>query len=80
MTREGSSEPPAPVLFHVKTAEMRGRGERIRTSGPCLPNALPLPSCADLWRFSLGARCPLVSHVRGSFTDGGSIRTFNPCA
>lgn len=34
-----------PVLSGTRTADFRGivgRGERIRTSGPCLPKALPL--------------------------------------
>jgi hypothetical protein len=41
MTRQGSNEPLTPVVFHMKRY---GRGERIRTSGPCLPKALPLAS------------------------------------
>ncbi len=32
---------PAPVCFGAKCL-INGRGERIRTSGPCLPKAWPL--------------------------------------
>ena len=42
MTFKGSNEPSAPVAGIVKNGGKVGRGERIRTSGPCLPNALPL--------------------------------------
>jgi len=79
MTLRGSSEPPAPALFHVKTAEMLGRGERIRTSGPCLPNALLLHSHLDFLRFPVHAACARMPHVPARFTAEGSKRAFGPC-
>jgi hypothetical protein len=79
MTTQGSIERSAPVLFHVKTAEMRGRGERIRTSGPCLPKALPLASRADLSRLSLRWRYAPIAHVPASLPVRGSKRASNPC-
>jgi hypothetical protein len=80
MTARGSNEPSAPALFHVEMAEMLGRGERIRTSGPCLPNALLLAVRVVLWALSLGPLCILMRHVRAWFAVEGSQRTFGPCA
>jgi hypothetical protein len=77
------------ALFHVKqravnewliSAIKNGRGERIRTSGPCLPKALLLASRIDLRRLSLRARYALMGHVPARFTPKGSRRASDPCA
>jgi hypothetical protein len=41
-------------ICYMETAENCGRGERIRTSGPCLPNAFPLASWKGSFMVSLG--------------------------
>jgi len=38
---QGSIEPSTPALI-AQEWRKNGRGERIRTSGPCLPNAILL--------------------------------------
>jgi hypothetical protein len=59
--------------------EFNGRGERIRTSGPCLPKTRLLSSHVDLWALSLGPTCRMLAHVPVRFTVEGSQRTFGPC-
>jgi hypothetical protein len=76
MTRQGSNGPPTPVAFHV---ERYGRGERIRTSGPCLPNARPRPSHVDLWHFFKRTNCYATRSAPLPFDDQGSTRPSGPC-
>jgi hypothetical protein len=57
-----------------------GRGERIRTSGPCLPNALLQGARVVLRRFSLAMQCRLGAYVPVRFTVESSTWTFGPCA
>jgi hypothetical protein len=77
---EGSILSSRPCADRGNNGGKRGRGERIRTSGPCLPKAMPLGASVVFWRLSFGARCrPLpCGHVPRPRL--GSPRTFGPCA
>ena len=77
MTARGSIELPAPV--HIRPV-CDGRGERIRTSGPCLPKALPLAASVVFQRLSLRGQWRLMADVPARFTVRTSNRTSGPCA
>ena len=70
-----------PLCVSRETSwNFNGRGERIRTSGPCLPNALPLHSRECFPWLALTGQRRLIAFVPARFTVGGSIRTLSPCA
>ena len=82
MNPEVQNVAPAPVSLAGKISYLRlisGRGERIRTSGPCLPKTFTLPThSASPW-VSPTRACHMVAWFPVSFTVQGSSRAFDPC-
>lgn len=77
MTREGSVATSSPCPDQRVSY---GRGDWIRTSGPCLPNALRLAAPVDLRCFFVQVPCSIMLRVPASLLVGRSRRTFAPCA
>lgn len=60
-------------------ADGNGRGERIRTSGPCLPKAYLLAALGHFPSFSLAMLAHIRASVLARFTAEVCGVAYNPC-
>ena len=82
MNPEVQNVAPAPVSPARKVSYLRlviGRGERIRTSGPCLPKTLALAAHGGFPWVSLPKTAHIVAYVLAQFRMEVHCRTLEHC-
>ena len=82
MNPEVQNVAPAPVLNYGPIPQfirIIGRGERIRTSGPCLPKAVPLAAHGSFPWFPFGGQAHNSLSVHGRHTPKVQRRTLEHC-